>query len=532
MTEVDPANGNDETMGARERAFQHQIADFAARPAVLWVGVVAMLLALFLQRLDADPDLFARVAVGRLVAATGEVPARDPFAFTTTKALWVDHEWLSGVVFHRLSVLGGDAALFWFKVVMAAVSALVLLLARRAFAATGSIAPVAFVYVMLLSSYVFTSTVRAQVFTYVLLPLFLLAIGRHRRSRSWLPLATLPVMTAAWAQLHGGFVVGLGLLLLYLIDVALARRREALAVLVAWSLSVAAVLLHPAGFEYLRYLGGALTLSRATIPEWQPLSPMQPTGIALLVLVLLAAIGLRSAWRAERRNDAPPRFALLFLLVSLYFAWRHERLVAVFAMTLYAAGGAAIAPRWFCLDRRPALSRAVRGGLGFGLIAATLLALAWSGRQLAGGPVRLSYRDYPLAAAEWLYANRKGGHVLCGFNQGSFLLWRLHPQFLVAVDGRYEEVYPEATVAQAALAIDPTRAGHASALAAVAPDYILVKTSVDYAEVPAARRFAGTWQRIFQDDRYLLLQRGDAGRDPAVPRAFDVSDVDIWTPRF
>lgn len=59
----------------------------------------------------ADPDMFARVAVGRLVQRDGGVSHTDPFAYTPKLDRWVDHEWLSGVIFWRVAESGGDGGL-------------------------------------------------------------------------------------------------------------------------------------------------------------------------------------------------------------------------------------------------------------------------------------------------------------------------------------------------------------------------------------------------------------------------------------
>jgi len=80
-------------------------------PAALWCLGVTLLWTFR----AADPDLFARVAAGRMVSLTGWVAPEDPFSFTARPGLWIDHEWLSGFFFYELSQLGGDQALWWFK---------------------------------------------------------------------------------------------------------------------------------------------------------------------------------------------------------------------------------------------------------------------------------------------------------------------------------------------------------------------------------------------------------------------------------
>src|SRR3990172_9364930 len=60
---------------------------------------------------EADEDLWGRMAAGRLTMSEGSVPERDVFAYVPTKPLWVDHEWLSGVVFYEVHRAFGGTGL-------------------------------------------------------------------------------------------------------------------------------------------------------------------------------------------------------------------------------------------------------------------------------------------------------------------------------------------------------------------------------------------------------------------------------------
>ena len=93
-----------------------------------WAFTVVVLPVVLVWKLlinnPADPDIFARVAMGRLVLRDGAVPTIDPFAFTQKYPTWIDHEWLSGVVFYLTAVVGGDFGLTLLKLVFAVGSTL------------------------------------------------------------------------------------------------------------------------------------------------------------------------------------------------------------------------------------------------------------------------------------------------------------------------------------------------------------------------------------------------------------------------
>ena len=82
-----------------EKALDRLLARFCTYP--MWVCLLPVwalfFLLLFMQQ-GADPDLFARVAMGRLIHTSMSIPMQDPFAYTPVKDIWIDHEWLSGLL--------------------------------------------------------------------------------------------------------------------------------------------------------------------------------------------------------------------------------------------------------------------------------------------------------------------------------------------------------------------------------------------------------------------------------------------------
>src|SRR4051812_27546204 len=55
-----------------------------------------------------DPDLWGRMAVGRLFFEHGGMPRRDPFSYSPSLPEWNDHEWLSGVFFYWVHDMLGE----------------------------------------------------------------------------------------------------------------------------------------------------------------------------------------------------------------------------------------------------------------------------------------------------------------------------------------------------------------------------------------------------------------------------------------
>lgn len=473
-----------------------------------------LFLALFASHPPADPDVFHRVAVGRLVEATGGVVDQDPFAFTRKHDRWIDHEWLSGVVFYHAVRWWGD----WGLLAVTLVTLLATLaLASRAQQIHQGGGAGTFAWLLLtgfVTARAWGSMARSQSFTFALLAFQLLAVVRWRAGRPRL-LWLLPLAYVPWANLHGGFVAGLGLLGVSAAAVTLERGRSARGLWLCLGASALLTVVNPWGIAYWRYIATAVTMARPNIGEWGALDLGSFWGVLAL---LLAAVFVAGAWRARPR---PPPEGWAVVAASLAAALSSERFLAIFVLTLAVYG----TPSARAL-LRPLVARLPVGGrfpsplrtAGLAMMVGTV---AWQAvlRVSAFARDGLDFARYPVAAVAWL-ETRGGGNLLVHFNYGSYALWRLYPRYRVSVDGRYEEVYPQETVDRVMTALDPDAEGHAEALREVDPDYILVDGD--------GAGFGPTWTPVYSDERVTILSRD--GRPPAPDP--DARVRPMWVPGF
>ncbi|MEJ2482608.1 MAG: hypothetical protein P8049_05690 [Gemmatimonadota bacterium] len=501
--------------------------------------VAALFLFLLLSHsvLDApkaDPDMFARVAVGRLVERDGGVSHTDPFAYTPKLDRWVDHEWLSGVVFWQAARTGGDTGLLILAMACMAASLVLVAEAQRKLAPPG--APVrSWLFACLLPlPWLWRSVVRSQVFTYLLLPAFLLAMADYRRREDPRALLPLPFLMLFWANAHGGFVTGLGLLGLFALVALFDGRRFAAPLWLAAAGCAAVTLITPYGLDYWRYLAGALTMERAAITEWGPLirTPLLAAWVALVAALWTAGL-FKSRFRVPPEVVALPAIALIFAL-------RSGRLSAAFLMTVAVYG---IGP----VSKLPGRTRSLASRLpeSWRRAAAVCAVVALVPLSVPVGRLltdpesrRLSYDAYPVDAIEWLRENRASGTVLVGFAEGSYALWRLYPEFLISMDGRYEEVYPQETVDLVASAVNPNAPDHEAAFERVRPEYILAKTSGARAVDPDG--YGAGWRVIYADGKFSVLEPvrtgapADSARDDRLHGSASAPEAVryIWDPLF
>ncbi|HEX8969547.1 MAG TPA: hypothetical protein VF937_16810, partial [Chloroflexota bacterium] len=196
----------------------------AAYTALLLAPLVITLLT-WCAFLPTDPDYGWHLRTGQLIAEQHAVPRTDPFSFTATGNAWNDHEWLTELgMFVLQQQVGYVANVLAFGALMA-LTGLVMFRTCRVWGVgeLTSIALVLWAFGMSLPS----AGVRPQTITRLLLAVTALVLTIYLRggSRRWL--WVLPPLFALWSNLHGGFVIGLGLLglsVLGQVSLGLTRR--------------------------------------------------------------------------------------------------------------------------------------------------------------------------------------------------------------------------------------------------------------------------------------------------------------------
>ncbi len=477
--------------------------DTAPRRLAFFLLLLLLCLAAGVTWNGADRDLWHRLAMGRTVLDVGSVPLHDRFSYMPVKPLWIDHEWGSGVVFHALLSAFGDTSLILLRSLLLF---LTLALVRRAQATVApesrAFRPVFFLVLFLALLPGFVPTIRCQTFTFTFFALWMLGLESARRGARW-PFWAMPLTSVLWANLHGGFVSGLGLIALYGAGAALEKRwprNEAILL----PLCAGVTLFNPYGLEYWRYIAEAATMRRPYITEWAALDPFGPLGdwTALKLLVLATAAALLHHRLA--RKKPLDRTALVVLAATLYLAVRHSRHSPFFAIAAGVHAALPLAALGDALHERlgaavPALRRfAAPLLLGFSLlVGVTAASLAASGSW----HVEVSDRLYPVGAADFIETNGLERRLLVPLNWGSYILWKLHPNVLVSMDGRYEEVYPNevyARVTEFTFAEENWRA----VLERFEHDMILVHTESRTAEL---LREDPQWLQVYSDATSALF---------------------------
>jgi hypothetical protein len=407
------------------------------------------------QPANIDTDIWWHLANGRYILAHG-VPSVDVYSFTASGHVWVVHEWLADVVMYTFYSAVGLTGLVLLAALAVAVGGfLVYRLLRR-----GGLGPTSAVLVAVLLAVASAPSwgPRPQLLNFLFVGVLVTALLRYRSAPGpWI--FWLAPFFVLWANVHSGFVVGVGLVMVFyggeLVQARWARmaatrvegvatlgRAELRRVLALAALALLAGLLTPGAYRTLVFALGTLSSQRiqGLIVEWASPDFHSLSGRALMVVLLLMVAGAAGLGRVERRIDLT---YLLLGLAGLVLALTSQRHVPIFAACGAPLVGQLVSSLLGGLGARsrsaPRATRSIaRVNLGIAIFLAAL-AVVYTWAAVSPQALRRAVAaTAPVGATDYLLDHRPTGELFNFYNFGGYLIWKAYPTYHVFIDGRTE----------------------------------------------------------------------------------------------
>ena len=467
----------------------------------LCVGAGAYLFFLHVgDTLLQDSDSFWQIKVGQWILDHGTVPTTDFYSFTRTGAPWISTSWLSQVLFafsHAQWDWAGPVILTTMAVALTAAIFVYLLDAQIE-------APRAVLFAMLaLLLSLHHVLARPHILALPVMVAWvglLMAAADRRRAPSWY---WLPLM-ALWANLHGGFVLGLALIgPISLEAVERAEKGRRLQLFMRWVLfgigALIASCCTPYGWKTLLGATNILSLGEllSLIFEWMPANFATFSSFEGALLGLIAFGYYRGLVLS-----APRIFLILFLTWS---ALTHVRSIEAFAFLVPLVLAKPLGEMFSrppadagSADRRPARYVTAMGAL-------MILAAGWISTTIYMGHHRFTFTmtQTPVAAVDLLEKLRVQ-RIFNAYQFGGYLISRDVP---VYVDGR-AELYGEKFVMDFFKATE----GKKPELLPRLLDQYKIDATLLVADAPGPQildQLKG-WKRIYTDDIAVIHVRDNA----------------------
>ena len=477
--------------------------------------------------INPDYDLFARLIVGKSVIENGFILKHDFYSYAPTH-LWLDHEWGASAIIYWVSTLSE----FFNKSILTTLSAFKSLLVFGIFAIAticvnvrnskySSFNILYFALAVFASNIVFASTVRCHMFSFLLFALFVLILELYRlHGKKWL-LAIFPFLMLLWGNTHGGCLSGLGLILIYAVGEFL-NKKNPIPYLITLIVSSIVLFVNPYGFEYVKFLFTAGTMSREWISEWA--SPFATTFYAFkfkIYFIFMILIALLKGVENKFDLKNVDMTKLLLLVSTGYLAVMYTKLLPFFV----------ISSAIFMFDDVLSILNKIRS---LSLLAndknkyvyAVILCISLSALNFANisnNTISVNQKYLPYNAVEFLATNSVKGNILVDMTYGSYVGYKLYPNNKIFMDGRYEEVYFPDLLIEMKDFFRMNGNNFDKILTKYPTDIVLLQKN--HTENLTKYLVQKNWREIFSDENFIVLIRPDYPKIATKTATFDPKTI-------
>lgn len=455
----------------------------------MWILIAVMLVMSFfhLARSVRDNDFFWHLKTGQWIWDNKTLPQSDPFAYTTATPesgrvhFLLTSYWLSQLFFYFFYLAGGMPGIVISRFVIAGLLCFVMLKLRRGDKV---------LYLSLLTlalALIFRSypLERPQFFSFIFFGAVLFLLERIKDNpEDSAPFFLLPLSMLIWANMHGGFALGIIIILLYIVVEGLkfshlslrplsgkAYKRLVLAGLAAIVISF----LNPGSYHV--FSKGVLFQAESAISgnlEFQStiwiFQKFGDYSILVYWFILTCAV---SALVLDRRRTDITKVALIACLG--YFSFTTLRYVAFLLIAALPVIGESFSGARYLKFLRSVLYAAA-------LAVAIFFTAPYTGLETIKSGEWVDTGKFPVRAADFIQKTDLKGNMYNFFNWGGYLIWRLAPERKVFIDGRTLDsvLYEQASIIDKA-AVDPQSGMPLW-------KYLLAEHHVEYAVISCSRQ--------------------------------------------
>lgn len=433
----------------RVRVILSQSSEAFTRTETLVPVIILGLVLIMAARIPLDSDQWWHLRAGAVTWEQRSPVTIDQFSFTREGSRWINHSWLSELLMFLMFRWGDFRGLTFMVAGLAAVTIGLVYLQiegsplTRAFLLVAGIPTIALVW-----------SPRPQMFSLLcfgILAYLLYLYKWQRKNLLWIS----PLLFIVWSNLHGGYPLGLLLMIAFIVGEILNHlfyqsgdknfTRNELAQIIFWlGLSALAVIINPNWtlMWSIPFRTVSIRVLQDHIEEWKSpdLHEIQQQTFLWLLLATFGVIGL-----SKRRLDGSD---LLSLVIFAYLGMLARRNIAPFGMIAIPVLSRHLPHLSFnfrdsvlSILKNPEVNRRIskktslliNGILIFSIIVGASYKIDYvSSSDLFNQHER---QEFPYDAVQWIKANKPKGNLFNSYNWGGYLIWNL-PEYPVFIDGR------------------------------------------------------------------------------------------------
>ena len=390
---------------------------------------------------DFTQDLGRHLKLGEIILKTRSIPRVNLFSYTNSNFPFVNHHWLSEVIFYLSSKVFGLNFLIILKTILILFSVgLIFKLAME----KGGIIP-ALVSGIIFSPFLLErNDIRPEIFGYLFFSIILYLLITYPKNRKIVYF--LPLIMFLWVNIHISFIFGLFLILLLILKtfwfLKTSKIKDLRSKIFFMLLSILVLFLNPRGLNGLLYPFNIFQNYGYTIVENQNIFYLRSMifnpilNYFFFVLPLLLIVVILLLWF----NQIIEALLLTILSMAVIFQWRHLPFLVLAAIPFTSFVLSKLVVKRIKTKEIFYLSSLI---LGLVMLVGTIF-FASNKYYLIFGKDKmfgLGYVNPGSRAVDFIEKNKLEGNIFNNFDIGGFLIYRLYPQYQFFIDNR-PEAYP------------------------------------------------------------------------------------------
>jgi hypothetical protein len=423
------------------------------RTKTVLISIILLLLFAisFLDLIEpiSDSDFFWHIATGRWIVDNKALPEKDPFSYTTpnintTREKFIlTSYWLSQVSYYTLYYLFGYPGIMGLRVFI--FLAIAYLIYKRS--DIRGIPAIIYLPLILITMLIFSMNYkweRPQVFSFVFFGLLLYLFDEIKNGKRY-SLYLVPPLMIIWANMHGGFILGQGVLFIYILNEIIrglfSKKQLDKRIVMTSIIGIITGFINPNTYGAIRET--LTTESTITVGITEYMSTIEffkSTGALHIPIywIILALSFIAVFYQIKRGIEIKD---ILLLSVFGYFSFKYVRYIAFFIIYAVPFIGVFLQSlRW-----KKAVSIATVSVSLILCIAAmirynTFMNIKNIDAFMSGNFVA---SFYPEESINFILENNPKERLYNYYDWGGYLIWRLYPEKAVFIDGRqlHENAY-------------------------------------------------------------------------------------------
>lgn len=449
-----------------------------------------------------DPDVGWHIAAGSYIREFSEIPMYDPWSYTSSGQIWYNLSWLWDVIISYANDYIGLQGLYNLGVL---INACVLLLLFKELKNTYKIKydePILATLTLSGALLIESVYLRPQLSAYIFIILLMKVMEQYRDRKPILTYLYVSIITIAWVNMHGSFILIWIIGGAYLLEAFLEGDIKNVYVLICTGLmAILASLVNPWGVDV--YIGVMRTLDTAIKPyiaEWKPFIFGSQYGASLSVIFIFLGGFVHSV--APMRYKIMGGFALLNALISIRGWQTFAILGAPFLGYLFTA---------LYLKQNPiGLKNFKEYGQGaFGILS---VALCIYGMTIE----KPLYRDnVPIDEINFVIRNYNGVSLYNEYDSGGHIIFKGMGRVKHFIDGRAGTAFAESTIEKYVNFIKGDEGWEV--LYGSFPFEVALVSKKDFSNV-RTRDFFDDWHLVFEGDIAKVYAKDPVKLEPVVLR--------------